>query len=413
MLRVLLSSLVLSVSVAVGCGESRAQEFRAPTIPVVEPTLLQSAESARAELAATRIPAGLEALLLRLDRAGERGPMSADYQSAAAGIYAERYRRFRSPADFQQAEQRYSALSELPGAAGCDALAKVGSLRHAASDRNGAQSAWVAYTRRCPDGPASAHVRASLALLDPQLARAVAATPSVAGSAQTAINAGRLRRVVVDAGHGGTDPGARGPNGVRESEVNLSVARKLAERLSSEYGVEVVMTRDRDTYVTLEDRARRANDARAELFVSIHCNASERAEARGVSVYALEQSERVQARFAHRINTEHEIDALVDSDVSRIVANLQLSAQGTRSFALAQQVQSALLGDLRARYQDVDDMGVHPARFSVLVGTEMPAILVELSFVSNRLEEARLADDRYQNVLASAIARAIVGESSP
>jgi N-acetylmuramoyl-L-alanine amidase len=362
---------------------------------------------------------GWDALIRRLDQrlatAEQSDPAAHSLQIAAANLYFERYKRFRSPADFVQAETRLNRIASLDTSSGCDALARLATLRQLAEDRSGAQSAWVAYTRRCPDGPAMAHIRASLALSDPQMAHAVAATPSAHAAGATgglSANSGRLRRIVVDAGHGGSDPGARGPAGLRESEVTLSVARRLADRLSSEYGVEVVLTRDRDVYVTLEDRARRANEARAELFVSVHCNASERAEARGVSVYAIEQSERVQARFARRINNDREIAAVYDDDVSRIVANLQLSAQGARSFALAQQVQASLLHDLRARYENVDDMGVHSARFSVLVGTEMPAVLVELSFISNPLEEARLADDRYQTLLANAIARAIVGENS-
>jgi N-acetylmuramoyl-L-alanine amidase len=217
-----------------------------------------------------------------------------------------------------------------------------------------------------------------------------------------------VRRVVIDAGHGGSDPGARGPTGLRESDVSLSVARMVAERLAVEHGIDVVMTRDRDVFVPLEDRAQRANDARADLFVSIHCNAAPRVDARGVSVYALDaQHERVENRFARRVSAERELDPMDDVEVSHILANLQLATQGARSWRLASSVQRTMLTTLRGAYADVDDMGVHAARFNVLVGTEMPAILVELSFISNPMEEGRLRDEGYQRAMSVAIADAV------
>jgi N-acetylmuramoyl-L-alanine amidase len=127
-----------------------------------------------------------------------------------------------------------------------------------------------------------------------------------------------------------------------------------------------------------------------------------------VSVYALDaQHERVESRFARRVRIEHELDPLDDVEVAQILADLQLATQGARSWRLAARVQRSLLTTLRASYPDVEDMGVHAARFNVLVGTEMPAILVELSFISNPMEESRLRDERYQNHLARAIADAV------
>jgi N-acetylmuramoyl-L-alanine amidase len=353
------------------------------------------------------LPAGLDGVLARLD--AMVGPRAGEASYAAAQLVTERYRRFRDPRDLSSADARWRAIGEGQGGSACDALSRLGTLRHSAHDRDGARAAWLSYVRRCPDGAARAHVRASLALLDPSSAQASSpVAPSARAGGDRVLNHGSVRRVVIDAGHGGSDPGARGPTGLRESEVTLDVARRVADLLATEHGIDVMMTRDRDVFVPLEDRAQRANDARADLFVSIHCNASERLDARGVAVYALDaQSDRVANRFARRVSVERELDPIDDAEVSHILANLQLASQGARSWRLAGAVQRAMLDQLRGAYADVDDMGVHVARFNVLVGTEMPAVLIELSFVSNRMEEARLREDGYRAVLARAISGAV------
>jgi N-acetylmuramoyl-L-alanine amidase len=388
-----------------GCGEDASAPQAPPGFVAEDP--VRQAEAARAAIARGELPAGTEGLLARLDGLAG-GARAEEAARAAAALLTERYRRFRAPVDRIHAESRWTRLADSQGPRACDALSRLGSLRLLADDRDGARVAWLAYVRRCPDGEARAHVQASLALLDPGSARAAT---EVSTRAREASGRGlAVRRVVIDAGHGGGDPGARGPTGLRESEVTLAVSRQVAELLATEHGVDVVMTRDRDVYVSLEDRAARANAARADLFVSIHCNASERAEAKGVSVYALDaQSDRVARRFARRVSVERELDPVDDGDVSGILANLQLASQGARSWRLATRVQRGLLEELRESYRDVDDMGVHVARFNVLVGTEMPAVLIELSFVSNPLEESRLRDGVYQSHLARSIAASVAG----
>ncbi len=413
---VAVSVAALTVAFGVGaCGDDdatrSASALRARAPAALDEDAVQQANSAREAIARGALPANTDRIVARLDalRATRR---SIEAQTAAAQLLTERFRRFRDGRDLALAEGRLRALSELRAepALACDSLARIGSLRNLAEDRDGARAAWLEYLRRCPDGAARDSVRASLALFDPASARA--STPVVeSGAANANSNPGArraVRRVVIDAGHGGTDPGARGPTGLRESDVSLSVSRKVAELLASEHGVDVVMTRDRDVYVTLEDRAQRANDARADLFVSIHCNASPRAEARGVSVYALDaRHERVENRFARRVSAERELDPVDDGEVSHILANMQLASQGARSWRLANNVQRSLLETLRASYPTVDDMGVHVARFNVLVGTEMPAILIELSFISNAMEEGRLATDAYQTQMARSIAASV------
>ena len=252
-------------------------------------------------------------------------------------------------------------------------------------------------------GRVGEQVRAQVALA-PALAgcRAVVAPASAPRGAEA-----RHRRIVIDAGHGGSDPGAIGPTGLREADVNLDVARRLAERLAMRYGFQVALTRDRDVFVPLEQRASHANGTTADLFVSIHCNAATNRDARGISTFALEDSPRVAARLTAREGELVEGDTGGSWDVSRILADLNLSRHGRDSLGFASTIQRALLHDARLLYPQVEDMGVHPARFHVLVTTRMPAVLVELSFISNLSDEQRLRSDGYRDLLAGAIARAI------
>ena len=243
-------------------------------------------------------------------------------------------------------------------------------------------------------------------VLGPRLAQCGAA-PTRVHVPMTRGGEARHRRVVIDAGHGGNDPGAIGPTGLKESAVNLDVARRLADRLALRYGFQVALTRDSDVFVSLEQRASHANGTTADLFVSIHCNAASNREARGISTFALEDSPRVAARLTAREGELVDGDIGGTWDVSRILADLSLSRNGRDSLGFASSIQRALLHDVGLLYPQVEDMGVHPARFHVLVTTRMPAVLVELSFISNLGEEQRLRSEGYRDVLAGSIARAI------
>jgi N-acetylmuramoyl-L-alanine amidase len=214
----------------------------------------------------------------------------------------------------------------------------------------------------------------------------------------------KVRRVVVDAGHGGKDAGAIGPHGVREKNLTLSIAKKVAARLKL-LGFTVVMTRSRDTFVSLDDRTRIANEARADLFVSIHCNAARRRNFAGVETWTLNvASDRYAARLAAFENAE--ADRTV-SDLRLILADLATKANAGDARNLAQSVQSSLVRTLRSRVGPVRDHGVKQALFYVLLGTHMPSILVETGFISNPAEEARLKSLRFQEGTAEAIARGV------
>ncbi len=214
-----------------------------------------------------------------------------------------------------------------------------------------------------------------------------------------------IRRIVVDAGHGGHDPGAIGPRRVREKDVTLAMARRLSSKLRAE-GFEVVLTRNADRYLALEERTALANTARGDLFVSIHANAHPRRNRSGVETYFLNVADdRYAARLAARENGLDAEEGL--GDVARILTDLDAKASADSSRRLAQMVQREVLGGVRSRIGDVRDLGVKSALFYVLLGARMPAVLVETAFISNRVEERRLASSRYQDEVAAGIARAV------
>jgi N-acetylmuramoyl-L-alanine amidase len=166
-----------------------------------------------------------------------------------------------------------------------------------------------------------------------------------------------------------------------------------------------VLTRRDDRFLALEERTAIANTARGDLFVSIHANANPRRNRTGVETYFLNVADdRYAARLAAR---ENGVDLDGGGEVSRILTDLDAKASADASRRLARLVQREVTGGVRARIGDVRDLGVKGALFYVLLGARMPAVLVETAFVSNRDEERRLASPRYQDEVASGIARAV------
>jgi N-acetylmuramoyl-L-alanine amidase len=214
----------------------------------------------------------------------------------------------------------------------------------------------------------------------------------------------KVRRVVIDPGHGGHDTGAIGKQGTREKDVTLAISRKLAAALR-ERGLEVILTRDDDRYLKLEARAELANEARGDLFISIHCNSAANRKLRGVETYTLNiSSDRYSMRLAARENASSEKGI---SDLQFILADLATKANTGESSRLATQVQKSLVGQLSREYKGIKDLGTKEALFYVLLGVKMPAILVETSFLSHAEEEERLASEGYQDEVARAIAQGV------
>ena len=216
-------------------------------------------------------------------------------------------------------------------------------------------------------------------------------------------------KVMVDPGHGGRDPGARGPRGAREKDVVLSVARKVAAKLREVPGIEPVLTREEDRFVPLAERSRMAVKAGADLFLSLHANAARDRSARGFETYFLGEARTEWARkVAMRENSaaryEDRDGASATEEVQVILANMDLNLFREESSYLAGTVQNAL-----RRRVSAPDRGVKQNIFLVLAnaGGSMPAVLVEIGFLSNPDSERRLRTDEGQEAVAEAVAEAV------
>lgn len=246
--------------------------------------------------------------------------------------------------------------------------------------------------------------------------RSAAAALLVAGSAAgiTALPAAAqdvpLRRlVVVDAGHGGVDPGARGPGGTREKEVALAVARRVTAMLREDPSLEVRMTRDRDTLIALRDRTRMANlwrdGERPALFLSIHCNANHSRAAKGFETYFLSEAKTEDARRVEQMENaaqHYETDVAPVDPLRFILHDLRQNKYLRDSSGWAAQIQRRLDAVHRG-----PNRGVKQAGFYVLNGAFMPAVLVEIGFITNPEEERILRSTGEQERIAAQLARAV------
>jgi N-acetylmuramoyl-L-alanine amidase len=249
-------------------------------------------------------------------------------------------------------------------------------------------------------------------VLDAQGSRAANAAPTPAPSRSLPV-------IVVDPGHGGVETGAVGPGGLQEKDIALDLARRVKDLLQRQ-GVTVVLTRDDDRVLPLDDRTAIANQNRAELFLSIHLNASKRKSAVGAETYFLStDATDAEARTLAALENKayRPADAAAgpppgDRGLELILWDLAQNSYLAESSRLAEAVQRELNAATGVR-----DRGVRQAPFRVLMGATMPAILVESGFISNPEEEARLKDDTYKDKIAQGIAQAIAafrrGASGP
>ena len=210
-------------------------------------------------------------------------------------------------------------------------------------------------------------------------------------------------RIVLDPGHGGHDPGAQGY--AVEKDVTLAIAKHLAVLLGEQLGAEVVLTRSADATLPLAARTARANAEGADLFVSIHANASPRPRLHGVETYYLNNThDRGTIRLAAMENgLSLPVPARGGADLRYIVSDLVQAAKMEESIALATAVQRGLVDHLGARYGGVTDLGVKRGPFYVLVGAYMPCVLVETSCLTNPTEGRRLAARAYRDAVAEGI----------
>ena len=215
-----------------------------------------------------------------------------------------------------------------------------------------------------------------------------------------------FKTIVIDAGHGGKDPGAVGYRGTKEKDIALDVAKRLEKKLSKNMKVKIVMTRDEDIFLRLSERTKIANENNGSLFISIHTNAAEDRRASGFETFLIGQNKNEAAvRVAARENAVLELEGstskkLTDEDL--IKATIAQSAFASKSELFASLVQK----EIKKRVQS-KDRGVKQAGFYVLMGASMPNVLVELGFISNPSEEKKLRSPQYRDQLATAIYRAV------
>jgi len=214
-----------------------------------------------------------------------------------------------------------------------------------------------------------------------------------------------VRTVVIDPGHGGENPGARGPTGTLEKDIALSIGRRLRAELVNARGLQVFLTREKDVDVDLDERTAIANNYKADLFVSIHVNASRARGAKGSEVYFLsyQASDDESRRTAHLEGAfEPPPGTTQSADLSLILWDMAQAEHLEESSALASRIQEEL-----AVVTGSEGRGVKQAPFRVLVGASMPAVLVEVAFISNPEEEKLLASETYQAKVAASLARGI------
>lgn len=212
-----------------------------------------------------------------------------------------------------------------------------------------------------------------------------------------------IKTIMIDAGHGGKDPGATG-NGMRESAVTLDLAQKLGAELKKK-GFTVMYTRGNNSFVALEDRTGLANNKKADIFVSIHVNASTNKGLHGLETYYLDVARSDAARVVAA--RENAVNVGTASDLQFILSDLTRNTKKEESLALAQQVQKACMNRLGRAGFKTRSNGVRSAPFYVLMGARMPAFLIEIGYLSNAAEAARIKNPKYIQAIANGIADGI------
>ena len=225
--------------------------------------------------------------------------------------------------------------------------------------------------------------------------------PAKANKADLPAPTAAVRKIVLDPGHGGKDPGAIGIGGLAEKDIVLSVAKKLARKLTAELRVQVLLTRNDDRYVPLEDRTAMANNENADLFISLHVNASPNADARGIETYYLDNTtDEAAVRLAARENGTSRRNI---SDLQFILSDMTQNMKLEDSISLAHRLHGALVGGMAKVVGDVKDLGVKKALFHVLVGARMPSVLVEMFFITHRNEARAMSQESYQDALVESL----------
>ena len=216
----------------------------------------------------------------------------------------------------------------------------------------------------------------------------------------------KVHAVMLDPGHGGKDPGAAGPSGVKEKEVVLDIAKRL-KALLEEYGLKVMMTRREDAFISLSERTELTSKSDADLFVSIHANSNPVRRTQGMEAYYVKTKDKKDLDEDQRRDNEkafvHKLNANSSSVLTGIVADMMYTLKTAESARLAETIVRE-----GSRYVETPNRGVRTCRFFVVRNTLIPAVLVEVGFLTNRQEERKLHSSSYRQKLAEAIARSIL-----
>ncbi len=249
----------------------------------------------------------------------------------------------------------------------------------------------------------SSYKRVILSFVIPVLVFLLApADPDTSIAAETKRH--KISRIVVDPGHGGKDPGAIGPCGEKEKDITLAVGIKLAARLT-EKGYEVLLTRDTDVFIPLEERTAFANKNKADLFISIHLNANEITSLKGIETYFLNLTTDASAiKVADRENAS---SSQKMSDIQFIIKDMMLNARINESSRFASSIHNSIITTLCKSGHSCRDHGVKQAPFYVLMGAQMPSILIETGFITNAAESRLLQTKAYQNSIIKGIVSGI------
>ena len=212
--------------------------------------------------------------------------------------------------------------------------------------------------------------------------------------------------IIIDPGHGGKDPGAISRKKLREKDVVLAISKRLAASLKKKLSASVLLTRDSDRFITLEERDLLANQHSCDLFLSIHANASRNLKAHGLEIYYLNKAtDQASRRLAAR---ENEGAPKKEHEIAVILSDLLQTASTEESAELAQRVKGTLEGPLQKKFT-LGKIRVKTALFYVLVGAKCPSLLIETGFITNRQEGKRLNQARFQRGLAEAISNGVAG----
>jgi N-acetylmuramoyl-L-alanine amidase len=233
-------------------------------------------------------------------------------------------------------------------------------------------------------------------------------SPAPEGSPSIARQLGLgVHRIVIDPGHGGKDPGTVNRYlDVQEKDITLDIGKRLNAILNEHKELEIILTRCRDDYVPLEERAAIANSNQGDIFVSIHTNSAPRLTARGIESYYLNMT--ADPRAMEVAAQENAMSSKSMAEMRTILDQILHNSKISESRVLSQSIQGSMVANLQRKYDAIENLGVKKAPFYVLLGAQMPSALIEVSFLSNRDEARRLTSPAYRQTVAAGLYLGII-----